>query len=49
MRHAVLAATLAFHPSLRTLPVGGLTRQAVSLVFRALDARRARIDGEERP
>jgi hypothetical protein len=44
MRHAVLAATLVFHPSLRALPVGGLVRGALSLVFRALDANRARID-----
>jgi len=44
MRHAVLAAALAFHPSLRSLPVGGIARGALSLVFRALDAHRARID-----
>lgn len=44
MRHAVLAAALSFHPSLRPLPIRGFARGVLAVVFRALDANRARID-----
>jgi hypothetical protein len=44
MRHAVLAAALAFHPALRPLPIRGFARGALAIVFRALDANRSRID-----